>query len=252
MLDPIKLQKAELIELTSDFKTEKSGGKRVPVQFNPDSLKVSFANQIETPSGPGSQKGTAGALHIGSRTTKMALQLWFDVTRSEEPGQAAQNVRKLTEEVLYFIRPKPPEGQNAKNLVPPAVRFHWGTFHFDGIVEAAEETLDYWSNDGRPLRSSISLTLSQQEIEVFSAGTREAKARQIAGLLSQEGNPAAGRPAGTTPMAQASAGTTVQGMADISGGDWQSVAAANGIETPRFLQPGQLLNLNPVVRTPAF
>jgi hypothetical protein len=37
-------------------------------------------------------------------------------------------------------------------------------------------------------------------------------------------------------------------MADASGAaDWQSVAAANGIENPRLLQPGQLLNLNPVV-----
>lgn len=240
-----------MIELTPDFMGEKSGGKRVPVQFNPDSLKVSFANQIETPSGAGSQRGTAGALHIGSRTTKMALQLWFDVTRSEVPGQAAQDVRKLTEEVLYFIRPKPPEGQQDTNLVPPAVRFHWGTFHFDGIVESAEETMDYWSNDGRPLRSTLSLSLSQQKIEVFNAGTREAKARQIAGLLSQKGNPAAGRPAGTTPMAQASTGTTVQSMADISGGtDWQSVAAANGIENPRLLPPGLLLNLNPVIRIP--
>ena len=28
---------------------------------------------------------------------------------------------------------------------------------FDGIAESMEETLDYWSPDGRPLRASVSL-----------------------------------------------------------------------------------------------
>jgi len=113
-----------------------------------------------------------------------------------------------------------------------------------------EETLDYWSPDGEPVRATMSLSLSQQKIEAFKLQPRNAgKAQEISSLLAQGGSPAAGRPAGTTPMAQASAGATVQGMADISGSvDWQSVAAANGIENPRLLQPGQLLNLNPVNR----
>jgi hypothetical protein len=36
-------------------------------------------------------------------------------------------------------------------------------------------------------------------------------------------------------------------MASASFGDdadWQSIASANGIENPRLLQPGQLINLN--------
>jgi hypothetical protein len=37
----------------------------------------------------------------------------------------------------------------------------------------------------------------------------------------------------------------VQGLADAAGkGDWQSVAAANGIENARLLAPGTLLDLN--------
>ncbi len=50
---------------------------------------------------------------------------------------------------------------------------------------------------------------------------------------------------GASPLAQAAAGSTLQGMADAAGkGDWQSIAAANGIENPRLLAPGTLLDLN--------
>jgi nucleoid-associated protein YgaU len=42
----------------------------------------------------------------------------------------------------------------------------------------------------------------------------------------------------------------VQGMASGLGraNDWQSIAAANNIENPRLLQPGQLIDLNATVK----
>ena len=245
----MNLTKAELIELKPDFSDLQPGGKRVAVQFNPDSLKVSFANQIAT-EGTGSQKGTPGQLHVGAGTTKMALQLWFDVTRIAKDASPANDVRDLTKEVTFFITPKKENPNDDKKYIPPAVRFLWGTFHFDGIMDAVEETLDYWSPDGKPLRATISLSLSQQKIEAFELAARKnGKAQEIASLVGQGRGAAGGRPSGTTPMTQARAGGTVQSLADAAGnGDWQSVASANGIENPRMLQPGQLLNLNPVVR----
>ena len=35
------------------------------MQFNPETLKVSFANQIQTPSGTGDQKGTPARQFVG-------------------------------------------------------------------------------------------------------------------------------------------------------------------------------------------
>jgi hypothetical protein len=57
---------------------------------------------------------------------------------------------------------------------------------------------------------------------------------------------AAGAP-GTRPLTEAPAGATVQGLAAQAGrGDqWQAIARANGIENPRHLEPGQLINLDP-------
>jgi hypothetical protein len=245
MPDPLNLKKAELIELKSDFSGELSGGNQVTVQFNPDSLKVSFANQIATPEGAGSQKGTAGILQVGAGTTKLTLQLWFDVTRLGDGQTTVKDVRDLTKQVSYFITPKLQPGKEPK-YVPAATRFLWGTFHFDGIMDSVEETLDYWSHDGKPLRASMNVSMSQQKIEAFQISNRQAsQAQQVAQLVGRGGF-AGGSPPGTAPLIQASAGATLQGLTDASGiSDWQSIAGANGIENPRLLTPGQLLNLNP-------
>jgi hypothetical protein len=56
-------------------------------------------------------------------------------------------------------------------------------------------------------------------------------------------------------MTEAPAGSNLQNMAasqssgagggsGLSGG-WQAIASANGIENPRLLDPGQLIDLNP-------
>ena len=46
MPDSQKLEKAELRELDAEFKNEINPDKKCQVQFNPETLKVSFANQI--------------------------------------------------------------------------------------------------------------------------------------------------------------------------------------------------------------
>ncbi|HWA26477.1 MAG TPA: LysM domain-containing protein, partial [Lacunisphaera sp.] len=52
--------------------------------------------------------------------------------------------------------------------------------------------------------------------------------------------------AGTKPLTPAPAGASLQSLADQAGvgGDWQDIARANGIENPRLLLPGQLIDLN--------
>ncbi len=235
MPDQVKLEKAQIWEMESDFKSEKSGGKRITVQFNPESLKVSFANQIATPSGAGDQSGTPARQFVGAGTTKLALQLWFDVNAPLPEGAlpsgetTVDDVRKLTQEVAYFITPQP-EGDK---FIPPAVRFLWGTFQFDGIMESLEESLEFFSGEGRPLRASMSLNLSKQKITKFDFG----KAGQPPGPA-----PAPGR----RPLTQAQSGSTLQSMAASQGkGDnWQAIAEANGIENPRLLEPGQLIDMN--------
>ena len=44
-----------------------------------------------------------------------------------------KDVRKLTAKVAYFITPKP---EKATSLSRRLVRFIWGSFQFDGIMES--------------------------------------------------------------------------------------------------------------------
>jgi Contractile injection system tube protein len=140
--------------------------------------------------------------------------------------------------VAFFITPTPAKGKGKDVYLPPAVRFLWGSFKFDGLMDSLEETLEFFSPEGKPLRASLALSLSQQSIEFSFA---ESNGGGGAGSTGATG----GTP-GTTPLEEAPAGSTLQGIADGAGlGDnWQSIAAANGIENPRMLTPGTLVNLN--------
>jgi Contractile injection system tube protein/LysM domain len=237
MPDPTKLEKAQLRELDEKFENPINPDKDVTVQFNPETLKVSFANEVPTPSGTGDQSGTPARQFVGEGIRKLALQLWFDVTALEDGENTIDDVRKLTQKVAYFITPK----KEGKKFVPPAVGFHWGSFRFAGLMNSLEESLEFFSNDGRPLRASMSLTLSQQKIRAF-------KFEKEKGPPPPAGSAAAdpGARAGTKPFTPAHAGSTVQSLADSKGqgGNWQAIAAANNIENPRLLAPGQLIDLD--------
>lgn len=230
-----ELAKAELRELDKDFANEINPDNNLIVQFNPETLKVTFANQIATPSGAGDQRGPAARQFVGAGTTKLNAQLWFDVTapQTASAGQAADDVRKLTQKVAYFITPR----QDGDHFVPPAVRFAWGSFQFDGMMDSMDESLEFFSSEGKPLRANVTIALSQQKIQAFVF-------RATAGNgATPPGVP--GAPPGTRPMTAAPQGSTLQGLvADQgNGADWQNVAAANNIENPRVLQPGQLIDL---------
>lgn len=222
------LVKAQLIELDQEFKKEKDGGQQVEVQFNPESLKVSFANQIVQPPGGDQSAGNAGRQFVGAGTTKLALQLWFDVNAMEK--DPVDDVRRLTQKVVYFMTPQESD-DDPKKLAPPGVRFVWGSFMFDGMVDGLEETLEFFSPEGKPLRASVGLTLSQQK---------------ILKVEFDKGGKVPLRP-GHKPLKVAKQGEPLQKMAGKNGkGDWQSIASANGIEDPLRMAPGQLVDLNAV------
>jgi hypothetical protein len=242
MEDTVKVTRAELRALKSDGTEDKS--KTVHVQFNPETLKVSFANQIKA---DGNQQGTSSRLYVGQGTTKMSVQLWFDVTaplREEfEEYKGVKDVRELTRKVSYFITPEEVEvrnekGENEKRYLPPGVRFIWGSFQFDGVMESLEESLEFFSPEGQPLRASVSLSLSQQKIEFT---IRDIGKDQPPGAATP-----GGKPPGTSPLAEALSGSSLQQLAAGMGkaGEWQRIARNNGIENPRRLSPGQLIDMS--------
>lgn len=273
--------RAELQELKDDLSDVLSGGKRVPVQFNPETLKLSYANQIQAQNngsssapppqragrgGTNQSQGTPARQFVGAGTTKLAVQLWFDVSAATAAPFMVDDVRRLTAEVLYFMKPKDPGAgaRDASQRIPPGVRFSWGSFLFDGIVESLEENVEFFSAEGKALRASISLNLIQQNILVPAFEGTGAVTRNKAGVPAP----------GATPLAPARNGQSLQQMSDsqpgggrgagsggglsgglsgslsaggspaFSGGGWQRIAVANGIENPRALPPRQLIDLS--------
>jgi hypothetical protein len=237
MPDLQQIAKAELCELDKDFAKKINDDAATKVQFNPDSLKVVFANQIEKPTGTGDQGGSQAGQFVGAGSTKLTATLWFDVTQDlGELGQKVKDVmdvRRLTERVAYFITPRPDPASKSKQFLPPAVRFAWGSFQFDGIMEGMEETIELFSAEGRPLRASVSITITQQKITTFKFNN----AADAPGFTKRNGGAA-----GTTPQTQAPGGSSVQSLSADQNADWQQVAAANGIENPRMLEPGQFVD----------
>jgi hypothetical protein len=117
------------------------------VPINPDELRTSFSHEL----GP---------------TTRLDLRLTFDVHAPAPRGRRApDDVRRLTERVAYFATPRAVRGGATSR---PAVRLAWGTFQFDGHVEALEETLDAFSPDGRPLRATLALSLARAQIAPYA------------------------------------------------------------------------------------
>lgn len=224
----MKLKKADLQEIRWNKNQEaEEVGKPIPVQFNPESLKLAYANQNAS----GDQRGGSAIQYVGSGTTKLTFDLWFDVTSAHHSPETTPpgDVRELTQKVLHFITPQK-SGKKDK-FVPPGVRFHWGTFLFEGVMESLNESLEYFSEDGVPLRAKVSVSLSKQEIK-FEQGDQQANG----GL----GSFSSGR-----PRQAAKEGDSVAGAADKAGrGDeWPQIASANGIENARSVAPGTLLDL---------
>jgi len=230
-----KLTKAQLVEIRWNESGETEvvqGGKTITVQFNPSTLRVSYANQVQT----NDQSDSSSTQYVGKGSSKMSLELIFDVSMPlGEAGQTPQtDVRKVTEEVAFFMTPKEDE-TNTDRYIPPGVRFVWGTFMFEGIAESMDETLELWSEDGIPLRATVTMNLSQQGV-VF--GWNPSATPPPPGTN-------AGQATGTAPMEAARSGDSIQGLASRAGkaDDWKLIASANGIENPRTLQPGQLVNV---------
>ncbi len=232
-LEPLQLKQAILQEIwwTDKGALQEKGpngkdGKKFTVQFNPQSLKVNFSNQ----KAGGEQPKGSSTQFVGKGVTKLTLELWFDISYAQAQGRVQAvagsqdiDVRSLTQQVAYFMQPQQVRGK--KDIyVPPGIRVSWGTFVFEGVMDSMDETLDLFSTDGLPLRASVNISVSRQEI-IFDP-------KKTAVLT--------GAP-GVQPFDVMNAGEPLQKRA---GTDWRQAALANGIENPRMMSPGALVNLS--------
>jgi hypothetical protein len=161
--------------------------------------------------------------------------------------ESVADVRTLTERVAYFIKSEDSASNDGTPAAPRRVQFAWGTVIFSGVMDSLDENLEFFSANGVPLRASMNIGISSGNVRI---GPGRGGGGPGAGLGLSAGigvGASASLGAGTQPLVQAEAGVSLQAMASASFGanaDWQAIATANGIENPRLLEPGQLINMN--------
>jgi Contractile injection system tube protein len=193
--------------------TVKSGqhkGRTVNVHFNPVSLKHTIENTLEDSSG-GSAKQ-----YVKQSTAKLKMELVFDTTHD------GSDIRRVTDQIAQFLQP-----DNQK--VPPIVLFEWGVYKFQGMLESFDETLDFFSPNGVPLRAAVNISLSSQD-KVFENSNYSSFDQQDSLTPDVVDVPAPSAPTG---------GSNGQAVTDLAsrGGDamaGRAIASANGLETMRF------------------
>jgi hypothetical protein len=129
-----------------------AGGEPMPVQFNPASLEYTLSNEFD-------DKGSNAARQFVKKTSgKLTMTLIYDTT------DTGGDVREQTEKISRLLEP----AKDGTKKFAPKVEFGWGTYTFKGVVEQYKETIDFFAPSGVPLRASLNLTLSSQEVEFQS------------------------------------------------------------------------------------
>lgn len=190
---------------------------KLDVHFNPETLQYTITNNLKNQG-----SGNSTKQYVSDSTGKLTMDLVFDSTTSGE------DIRLKTSKVAKLMEP---DGQDSEKT-PPVVNFEWGLYRFKGMLESYKETIDYFSSDGVPLRSSVNITMSSQD-NVFEGGSNAKKAAT---------GGSAGLPNSAIPAVGNNSATD---LATIGGnpGAAKAIASSNGLDSMRFSQ-GAAIELN--------
>jgi hypothetical protein len=229
------LERARLIPVAGNSDTPDLNN-AVDVQFNPVTLKVNLANTLKA--NPTSSN-TRATQFVDKSSSSLTVELVFDTTWIEAaaggaPGAIEQgsDVRVQTRKIAdAFLKPVEAGG---KMQAPSRVLFQWGSFEFVGMVQSYDETLDFFSPKGRPLRATVALKLSEDRYQFRSNDSAEQDMEQTPTLaFTGGGAEGGGSGAGNGAPAPNQSASPVPGTSD-GPGSWRENALFNGVESPRL------------------
>jgi hypothetical protein len=180
------LEKARLIPFRDPPNaTQPDLAQEIPFDFNPETLtlKVSTGQARDS-----ARRGRQQTQNVGASQATLSFECIFDSTRpraSDGPPSLnseveERDVRKRTKAIADLLQASTPGRQPA----PRRVRFLWGKFVFDGVVSQHQESFDYFSADGVPLRSKVALTLTEKDFRYLVTATQAAPLRDGASSLA--------------------------------------------------------------------
>lgn len=191
-------------------------GEAVPFDFNPETLTLkTSAGQARDRARQGRQQ----VQHVGASEATLSFEAVFDATRPREGARddpdgppERLDVRRRTRPLARLVQADPTSqrgggGGGGKNRqpAPRRVQFRWGSIVFNGLITQYQESFDFFSPEGVPLRSKVQITLTEQEFryEIDS----EARARQ-----------AAAAPPAPAGLREAAAAAGAERLTDLAGG----------------------------------
>ena len=233
-----QLAKAVLIPMV-DNEPDRDEANHIFVQFNPETLKVTLSNNLNADNQGGSSGGPA-AQYIEKSESSLSVELLFDTTAaathhaalthncanggdtqtpsgSGSDGGEVMDVRSQTKCIAdkFMKSPDDPETID-RPAAPSRCRFQWGAFVFVGMVSSYNETLEYFSPEGIPLRAKLSLSLKEDRYQF----------EQLDVVAAQREQPTLSPAADSLPQ------TLANQKKDPK--SWRDTALFNGIENPRL------------------
>jgi hypothetical protein len=154
-MSSVKLTKARLVPQNSA---------PIEVQFNPVSLQYEVSNSLDQQNRDATRRQI-----VTQSNARLSVELQFDTTPTGE------SVRDQTLPIKRLLRPDEADTQATFDIVPPVVRFEWGSFIFSGLIESYRETLDFFSPEGVPLRAQVSIAMTHQTRATEPARPRTAR-----------------------------------------------------------------------------
>ena len=209
-----------------------------PVQYNPTELSLEKSVQLAEIGIPGLDAPLQQ--FVRGQAEKLTIELFFDTTEAGM-GPDATSVTEHTDKVYQLVKIEP-EGH-----APPIVTFIWNNHFpgdqlssatgnqlrnsFTGLVESVSQRFTLFSSEGVPLRARLNLTLREY--------------RPLEEQLDQLGLSSPDR----THVHVVQRGDRLSSISARyyrRASEWRRIAEYNGIEDPRRLRSGQLLQIPPI------
>lgn len=198
---------------------------RFTVLFNPTTYSVSKSVNWTAAAG----RADAPTLSFnGGNSRVLSLELFYDVTemvmQSGVP-QFVDDVRQETGRMVALTR------MQTGNKPPPTIEVSWGgagpilsDFPFVGVITSLSQNFTLFSNDGKPLRATLGVSITEFQIRAAGGDTDAGTATSIVAASSDR----------LDALAATHYGNPSQ---------WRVLAAANNVNDPRRLPVGQILTI---------
>lgn len=205
--------------------TTEGGGslpKQIEAQYNPAELTIDKTAQLAEQSIPGLDSPLLQ--FVRGQIQKLTVELTLDQATAPA-NQPDATVEKRMEALYQLVKVQ------AKTHAAPRVRVLWGQgLSFKGVAESVQRKMTLFDSDGKPLRAVVTVAFREYR-------TLEEQLKEL-NLQSTD----------QTKIAVVRAGDRLDVIARREYGDvdlWRQLAAYNGLEDPRRLSPGAVLQIPP-------